>query len=246
MEGILLSCYSASAMQCQCTVSVVTLSRYTCHVLSHFWRVSLLYLWSPCALLFILMYVTFLILILSSSMWSPFYKYLCSHLVINVHDPSTNVVKFVCSYWLYYLGHNLLLGLGELTENGQIMFWEDVDSWGRWSVVWLPVMVHWLRPRTDWLRVTISMCSVCSVLMVTGDQEMGWRPVFHNIHGQQSFDNKQAGIFNCTLYSSTFNDKIKMAYLVPFIWHQKNHLPIKLKLSTFKHGLIVFMPIIPG
>ena len=34
-------------------------------------------------LLFILMYVTFLIQILSSSMLSPFYKYLCGHLVIN-------------------------------------------------------------------------------------------------------------------------------------------------------------------
>ena len=55
----------------------------------------------------------------------------------HAHETFNQYCLFQCSY----LGQPSLLSSAELTENGQITQ----------SGVWSPAMVHWLRPRTNWV-----------------------------------------------------------------------------------------------
>ena len=76
------------------------------------------------ALLFILMCVTFLILILSSSMCSPFYKYLFGHLVINT---CCHLVEFC--YYVVTLSWILVVAVTLLYSGGKQKALSAMVSW---------------------------------------------------------------------------------------------------------------------
>ena len=108
------------------------------------------------ALLFILMCVTFLILILSSSMCSPFYKYLFGHLVINI---CCHLVEFC--YYVVTLSWILVIAVTLLYSGGKQKA--------------LSAMVSWLHTGTpalatsDWLtRAASTDTRVQAVISVSG------------------------------------------------------------------------------
>ena len=105
-------------------------------------------------------------------------------------------VPIDCTIWVT----TSLLSSAELTENGQIMFSEDGDSWGR-GLARAAAMVHWLRPRTDWVCV---QCVLCWWWLET----RRWDGGQSSIRGQDSFDNKHK---TCTKWMHSFYTSIFMS-----------------------------------